>query len=91
MPDPKQLRWAVLLGGFTGDGSQEHTLFRVDSGGGDSRVPIFTSQAAAEEYILHHHIGEFCLIAEVIVEARPATELAYHKTGRRIVASDGPL
>jgi hypothetical protein len=86
LPDPKHLRWVVLVGGFTGDGSSEHSLFRTDTGNGDPRVPIFTSQAAAESYVLEHHGGDFCLIAEVIVETGAATELTYHKTGRRIIA-----
>lgn len=84
----RDLRWAVLVGGFTGDGSAEHQLFAVDNGRGDQRVPVFTSQAAAEQYVLQRHIGEHCLIAEVIVSATPATEMRYTRTGSRIMASN---
>jgi hypothetical protein len=78
-------RWVVLIGGFSGDGSDDHSLFRLEDG--ETRVPIFTSQAAAENYILTRHLGEFCLLAEVIVEANVASEMTYLKTGRRITAT----
>lgn len=80
-------KWIVLTGGFTGDGSREHSLFRNDAG---DRVLIFNSRAAAENHVLTSGLGKFSLIAEVIATAYPATELRFD-TGSRIVTTSIPL
>jgi len=75
-------KWIVLSGGFTGDGSSKHRLYRNEDG---DRVLVFNSHAAAEEHVLLHKLGEHAMIAEVVVEASPATELNY-KSGARLMA-----
>jgi hypothetical protein len=76
-----EFKWIVLAGGFTGDGSREHQLFRNDAG---DRVLVFNSREAAERHVVDHCAG-YALIANVVAEATPAIELTY-SDGRRMVA-----
>lgn len=80
--------WVVIVGGYSGDGSKDHKLVRLSDG--DSRVPFFNSQAAAEAFVLNHKLGENAVIAKVIVTASRATKLHYAESGRDLVVSAIP-
>lgn len=71
-------KWVVLEGGFSGDGSRDHSLFRLQ----DERVPFFISKKAAMEFAAEK--GKYAVIAEVSVFVEPVVSMKDADTGKEI-------
>ena len=79
--------WVVLVGGYSGDGSAVHKLFRNK----EDRVATFNSRAHAEKYAKEHaEEGKYCLIAEIIGETQTNVEIVYRtqSSGQRDATKD---
>jgi hypothetical protein len=74
----KTLKWVVLQGGFSGDGSQHHQLYRLEQ----DRVPFFVSKQDAMDHAASK--GQHAIIAEVSVYVEPMVAMLDAETGKEI-------
>lgn len=73
-------RYAVLIGGFSGDGGADHALFDLENLLG-SRIPLFATREVALAWAVEHGVAHHGFIAELSMEIRPATQVTDCRSG----------